>query len=200
MKTQARLVFLFLAIPLSFSLLAEEKFSVSTLMSLLAKKESSSAKFVEYRHSSLLTHPIQIKGKLFYKKPDILIKENMHPKSEKLTIISDRVELEKKENGKKISRSIAIEDYPFIESMVVGLRATFSGDLKRLEKFYTIKISGSKKNWQLDLVSKSVDTDPDKLFDNSIKKMIMNGSGSEFKKIEMIDAEHEKTVINISPL
>jgi len=179
---------------------ANDNFTINTLMQLLAKKDSSSATFVEYRYNSLLIKPVRITGKLFYKSPDTLIKENTSPAFEKLKIIADSVEYEKIENGKKTSRTLAIEDFPFLESMVVGLRATFAGDLAKLNKHYKIKLSGNRSKWRLELNSKSVVTDPDKLFENVVKKMTINGSVAEFRKIEMVDADNEKTVINISPL
>lgn len=199
MKISAKVNILLFMFLFSAGLWAENNFTIESLMQLLAEKDSSSATFVEYRHSSMLTKPVRITGKLFYKKPDILIKETTHPEIEKLKIIADRVEYEKLENGKKISRTLAIEDFPFLESMVVGLRATFAGDINKLNKFYKIKLSGNKADWKLELNTKSVLSDPDELFENSIKRMIITGSVSEFRKIEMYDADGEKTVINISP-
>jgi len=179
---------------------AQNSFSLDTLMRSLATKERSSAKFVEYRHNNITTKPTRISGRLFYTKPDILIKENLHPVAEKLTIIADRVELERTENGKKISRTLAIENFPFIESMVIGLRATFAGDLKKLKSRYKISLSGDNSNWQLVLNANDVSTDPDSLFENSISKMVINGSQTDFHKVEMLDSNGDKTVINITPL
>lgn len=181
-------------------LFAEENLSLESLMQLLAEKDNSSATFVEYRYSSFLTRPVRLSGRLYYRKPDVLIKENLHPSREKLKIIADSAEFEKVENGKKVTRTLAIEDYPFLESMVVGLRATFAGDLQKLKKFYNIKMSGSSTNWKLELTTKGVVTDPDKLFENSVKRMIINGAGANFRKIEMFDADGERTVIKVTPL
>ena len=200
MKTLLKLFLLPCVLVFSSVLPASESFTLESLMQELAKKENSSATFEEYRYSSFLTKPVRLSGRLFYKKPDLLIKENNYPTDEKLKIISDRVEFEKIEDGKKIKRILAIEDYPFLESMVVGLRATFAGDLKKLRKFYNIKLSGNSINWKLELTTRAVVTDPDKLFENSVKKMIISGSASDFSKVEMYDADGEKTVIKITPL
>lgn len=201
MNSSAKKIIIVLAALLfSAALSANDNFTLNVLMQLLAKTDSSSATFVEYRHNSLLVKPVRIRGKLFYKKPDTLIKETTYPAFEKLTIIADRVEYEKLEQGKKISRTLAIEDFPFLESMVVGLRATFAGDLNKLNQYYEINLSGSRASWKLELSTKSVLTEPDNLFENSVEKMIIYGVASEFHKIEMVDTDGEKTVINISPL
>jgi len=169
-------------------------------MTLLASKQESSGTFVELRYNKLLKNPVRITGKLFYRKSGILVKENLTPVAEILKIKGDSIEYTKLENGKKITRTLAVEDFPFLKTMVVGLRATFAGDLNSIRNHYKVTFTGDRSDWRLDLISNEVETDPDKLFDNIVSKLVISGSGTEFKKIEMFDQDNDRTVINISPL
>ena len=181
-------------------LAAADNFTLDSFMKLLASKQESSGTFVELRYNSLLKNPVRITGKLFYQKPDLLVKENITPVAETLKIKGDSIAYEKLENGKKITRTLAIEDFPFLKTMVVGLRATFAGDLDSLKKNYQVRFTGNRSGWRLDLITNVVETDPDKLFDNIVSKLVISGSGTDFRKIEMFDQEGDRTVINISPL
>ncbi|MFV1992479.1 MAG: LolA-related protein [Acidiferrobacterales bacterium] len=184
----------------AWALAATNDFTLNSLMKLLASKQESSGTFVELRYNSLLKNPVRITGKLYYKKPDLLIKENLAPVAETLKIKGDSITYEKLENGKKISRTLAVEDFPFLKTMVVGLRATFAGNLDSLKNNYNVTLTGNRADWRLDLITNVVETDPDKLFDNIVTKLVISGSGTDFRKIEMFDQENDRTVINISPL
>ncbi len=181
-------------------LAAADNFTLDSLMKLLASKQESSGKFIELRYNSLLKNPVRITGNLFYKKPGLLIKENLTPVAETLKINGDSIEYTRLENGKKITRTLAIEDFPFLKTMTLGLRATFAGDLNSLKNHYKVTFTGNRPGWRLVLASNVVETDPDKLFDNIVGKLVISGSGDNFKKIEIFDQENDRTVINISPL
>ena len=183
-----------------WTLAATNNFTLDSLMELLASKQESSGTFIESRYSSLLKDPVRITGKLFYKKPGLLIKENLTPVAETLKIKGDSVEYTSLKNGKEIIRILAVEDFPFLETMAVGLRSTFAGDIESLRKFYKIKLNGDKSDWELVLITNTEVTDPDELFENIVRKLVISGSGTEFRKIEMFDAEGDRTIINITPL
>jgi len=60
--------------------------TVAELMQMLGSVQSENARFVETRHSALLSAPLVLKGTLAYQRPDRLEKNVLAPYEEKTVI------------------------------------------------------------------------------------------------------------------
>ncbi|MGH8752042.1 MAG: LolA family protein, partial [Burkholderiales bacterium] len=83
---------------LSSSGMAQESWGLEQLMQDMARVETSSANFTETKTLSVLTAPLTLSGKLFYRRPGRVEKHVLSPYDESLRVEGDALTLEK--NGK----------------------------------------------------------------------------------------------------
>lgn len=138
----AALLFLFA------NLAVAAEWKVSDLMQLLAKTKTDKASFVEKTYLGMMDKPLVSSGGLAFTAPDRLEKRTLKPKPELLLLEGDRLVVER---GDK-RRVFRLEDHPEIGAFVESMRATLSGDLRRLEGYYHLDLSGTADQWQLVLV------------------------------------------------
>jgi hypothetical protein len=117
------------------------------LMHELGQVHAASGHFVERKTIHVLNAPLTDSGTLTYVAPDYLRKTTLSPVPEEFVLDHGTAEISGGPEHR--THSFALNEAPQIAPLVEGIRATLAGDLPLLERFYTIRLSGSEADWQL---------------------------------------------------
>lgn len=120
---------------------------VEHLMRALSTVKSSKAKFVERKQLAILNVPLESSGVLAYTAPGRLEKRTLLPRMDTLLLDRDRLTIES--SGKKLNRTLNLQQYPLVWALVEGIRSTLAGDLATLNRFYQLSLEGTESRWLL---------------------------------------------------
>jgi len=168
-----------------------DELQVPQLMRMLAQNKSDKARFVEKKYIGFIDVPLFSSGTLSFVAPDRLEKRTLKPKPETMILDGDTLILERPGKNRL---SLSLDDHPEVAAFIESIRGTMAGDLSTLQSFYTLKLAGSAKAWQLTLTPKQ-----EKL--NSIfEYIVIHGSGADIDAIELTqrDGDHSEMVITRS--
>lgn len=121
------------------------------LMRLFANNKNIRAEFIERKYVRILDAPVESKGELIFSAPARLEKRTTEPRPEALVIDGNQVSIERGSSR----RSLSLDEFPDMASLVRSLTATFRGDQLSIEQFFTWTLSGPANRWQLVLRPKS---------------------------------------------
>jgi Outer membrane lipoprotein carrier protein LolA-like len=121
--------------------------TVEQVVASLKEGREHSVSFEEATYSSLLTEPLIVRGTLRFTPPSTLEKEVVEPYRERYVIEGDRVTFESER--KHVKKTISLEDYPALRSVVEAFRASFTGDVAELKKVYETTVEGTSRQWTL---------------------------------------------------
>jgi outer membrane lipoprotein-sorting protein len=165
-----------------------EDLQLPKLMKILAQNKSGKATFVEKKYIGIIDKPIVSSGDLSFTAPDKLEKRTLTPKPESLILDGDTLTID--QPGKQ-RMTVSLEEHPEVSAFIASIRGTLAGDLSALEKFYTLKLTGSLAKWQLVLSPRQEQV-------SSIFNLIkIGGSGADVKTIalDQQDGDHSEMVI-----
>ena len=99
------------------------------------------ASFVEIKTSALFAAPMQARGTLIFRPPDVLEKRTIAPEPERLRIEAGQLSIEGAPiRGQAQRRVLRLSDVPLLAPLVEGLRATLAGDLAALQTHYEVSL------------------------------------------------------------
>jgi outer membrane lipoprotein-sorting protein len=134
-------------------LAAAAEFGPAELMQGFAAVPAAQARFTEVRRSDVLRAPLELKGTLYYQRPDRLERRVLSPYQQVTRIEGDRVTIENPARGEPRRHSLAA--LPTAQALVEGLRATLAGDLAALERHYHVTLAGGREAWTLSLAPRA---------------------------------------------
>lgn len=123
---------------------------MSRLMGLFASSKYIKAEFVERKFLKILDAPVESSGELVFRAPSYLEKRTKLPRPETLIIDGNSVSIERG----SLKRTLPLDEFADMASMVRSLTATFRGDQISIEQFFKWKLSGPADRWQLVLTPK----------------------------------------------
>lgn len=174
----------------AFALPACAAFDVAQLMNDLAKHKGGRAKFVETRYISLLDKPLVATGEMSFTAPDQLEKRTLTPKPEILRLDKDIVSIER--DQQKLSINIA--NQPEARAFIDSIRGTLTGNRAALEKNYALYLAGDADKWVLTLLPS------DQKIAALVLRITVSGSHSQIRSIEYLQADGDRSVLNIQPI
>jgi outer membrane lipoprotein-sorting protein len=118
-----------------------------SLMQLFASSKNIKAEFVERKYLRVLDAPVESRGDLLFQAPSRLEKRTQQPRAETMLIEGNKVSIERG----TFKRSMSLDDFADMASLVQSLTATFRGDQAGIEKYLT----GPAAKWQLVLKPKN---------------------------------------------
>jgi outer membrane lipoprotein-sorting protein len=122
-----------------------------SLMQLFAASKSIKAEFVERKYLRVLDAPVESRGDLLFQAPSRLEKRTQQPRAETMLIEGSKVSIERG----TFKRSMSLDDFPDMASLVQSLTATFRGDQAGIEKYFSWRLTGPVGKWQLVLKPKN---------------------------------------------
>jgi len=121
--------------------------TVERLVALLKTQREAEVRFEEATYSSLLTEPLTAKGVLRFSPPATMEKEILEPFRERYLVDGDRVLIENSRKG--IKKTVSLNDYPALRTLVEAFRASFMGNAGRLQEIYESTVGGDRRKWTL---------------------------------------------------
>ncbi len=122
-----------------------------SLMQLFAASKSIKAEFVERKYLRVLDAPVESRGDLLFQAPSRLEKRTQLPRAEVMLIEGNKVSIERG----TFKRSMSLDDFADMASLVQSLTATFRGDQAGIEKYFSWRLTGPAGKWQLVLKPKN---------------------------------------------
>ena len=170
---------------------------LTRLFSELGARSERHARFTERKFSALLKAPVESSGTLIFRAPDYLEKRTVEPLSETVKIEGSVVTYEAAVRGDAQKRTFALSDAPLLAALIESLRATLAGDLPALRRHYDVSWSAQQAprvqgGWQLTLVPR------ERALLDAVSKVVLRGAGSEVDAIEIIEANGDLTLMQIS--
>ena len=161
--------------------------NVSRLMQGLAQQRGGKVAFSEKKYIALLDRPVESSGELVYKPPARLEKRTLKPNVESLVLDRDVLVVER---GKQ-KYTLQLQQYPEITAIVDSIRSTLAGDLKALERQYRVDLEGDPERWTLTLLPS------DARIAAIVHRIRISGTRDELRQIEMLQADGDRSVMNI---
>ncbi|MCY7369863.1 MAG: outer membrane lipoprotein carrier protein LolA [Polaromonas sp.] len=158
------------------------------LMRLFANNKNIRAEFVEQKFVRILDAPVESKGELLFSAPARLEKRTSMPRPEALLIDGNQVLIERGASR----RSLSLEEFPDMASLVHSLTATFRGDQVSIEQYFNWKLSGPAHRWQLVLRPKS-----GKLF-ITLGEIRLAGDGGYVHTVETTLTDGDRSVMTLT--
>jgi hypothetical protein len=158
-------------------------------MQTLSQVKSASGQFTERKTMQMLSEPLVTSGTLLYLAPDQVQKITVLPQRERVAVRGDTVTIESGQDER--GRTLSLSDYPEISGIVEGIRATLSGDLPTLRRFYAIELDGTAADWRL--VLRPTATELQKF----VKQIRIAGSGNKIHAVETADGDGDLSQMSI---
>ncbi len=124
---------------------------MKSLMQQFAASKHTKAEFTERKYVRILDSPVESSGDLTFQAPDRLEKRTKLPRAETMLIEGNKVSIERG----SFKRSMMLDEFVDMSSLVKSLTATFRGDQEGIEKYFAWSLSGPVNKWQLVLRPKS---------------------------------------------
>lgn len=162
--------------------------NLQVLMRELGERSAGHARFVEKKYLAVLEKPLEQRGELTYA-PGRLEKLTLSPKRERVLIDGDVLSIET-EAGKR-ARRLRLQDYPVLWGFVESMRATLTGNLETLQRFYAVQLNGRRTDWELVLAPRV------QAMRAVVELIRIRGAEGRIERIEVIEALGDRTVMQV---
>jgi len=161
------------------------------LMEALAQVKTSQGKFSESKFLSMLNRPIESSGTLSFHAPGHLEKHTLSPKVESLVLDEGVLTIDSK--SRNIKRTLVLQEYPAVWSIVESIRSTLAGDLPTLQRFYKIQVDGSQAQWKMKLLPIERQTR------EVIREIRITGKGGRVLSVETFESNGDHALMKVTP-
>ncbi|MFT3921053.1 MAG: outer membrane lipoprotein carrier protein LolA [Myxococcales bacterium] len=161
------------------------------LLARFAKVQSLKAQFKEEKYMALLAVPLRSQGTLYYAKPRLLARHTHSPQKSSLVLRGDKLSF----GDAKHQESMELASQPAVRVLVDTFVSVLSGDGAALAKLATLEVEELAEGaFQIKVTPK----DPGVL--KIVRSMSFTGKGAELSKMELLDANGDRTVTTFSEL
>lgn len=164
-------------------------FSLDDLMNRLSKTSNTKAWFIEEKQLALLETPVISQGTLTYRAPDYIRKEVHQPEQSLFEIQGEYLYIETAEE----QQSFSLDSHPLLRAFAESYRATLSGNRIVLERHFKTELSGTMRQWTLDL--KPIEGKVQK----HIEAIVLTGSEDRILMVKTISATGDTSLMKIKP-
>lgn len=170
----------------AFGICAAPPADLAALMRTLGGVTQVQANYREVVESALLQQPLSSEGELHYQAPDRIRKRS--GMGDEVDIQGDRISILQ---GSQRS-DYSISDHESIQSFVLALRATFSGDLDRLESAYALAFQPASHGWALELRPKERRLLP------FFERIRIEGADDRLDTIEILESNGDRRTMRLT--
>jgi outer membrane lipoprotein-sorting protein len=164
-------------------------FDAAELMDMMAKVERSTVAFEETKNVAALTTPLVRRGTLRYVRPDTMQMHVEEPYFERISVTGERLTIE----TRKGKRQVDLSTQPAVAAWIESLRATLSGDLGALNRYYRVRLSGERAGWQLEL------RPLERTLADVVQRVEISGAQAQVGRIVIEESQGDRTVLVLSP-
>ncbi len=158
-----------------------------SLMQMFASSKNMKAEFVERKFLRILDTPVESSGELLFQAPARLEKRTKLPRPETMLIEGNKVSIDRG----SFKRTMSLDDFADIASLVQSLTATFRGDQAGIEQYFTWRLTGSAKKWRLVLSPKS-----SKMF-VTLREIELAGENSYIHTVETTLTDGDRSLMTL---
>ena len=162
------------------------------LLETMSAVRTQRGAFIERKTIGVLDKPLEVSGTLLYRRPDFLERRNDPPADEIMTVAGDRLNIAWP--SKHEQRALSLSSNPVVWAFVESIRATLAGDGAALERFYWTTLSGDLHHWSLTLEPRASGVAA------YVKSIVLSGSNSSIQRVEVIEANGDRSAMEIKPL
>ncbi len=170
---------------------AAQQAGLAQVMRLLSAVQASTVRFSETKRMAALSEPLVLSGRLSYLRGGRIEKDVETPYRERIVIDGDSMLVESPARGE--SHSYSLRASPAAWAFAQGLRATLSGDLATLERYYRTSFSGGEEDWTLELAPR------DDEMARYVRSIEFRGRRADISQISVNEAGGNTTVMTIRP-
>ncbi len=162
---------------------------LDALLALLAHTPHGPQTFTETQHLAVLDKPLVSSGELIYEPPDHLEKRTVKPRALSLSARGDVLTVQR---GRR-SHVVQMKDFPQAAPFIEGIRATLAGDRQGLEKHFSLSMSGSLDDWELQLTP----LDPQQ--PGGVRQIRIKGHGGQLDRVDTLQSDGDRSELLIGP-
>jgi outer membrane lipoprotein-sorting protein len=163
--------------------------ALDQVLQLLAAQRHGHVSFTEVHQLAMLERPLKSSGELLYEAPDHLEKRTLQPRAEVLLLDHGVLTAQRGHHRYVLS----LRDYPQVVPFVESIRATLAGDRAALERFFTLKFTGSVDHWTLTLLP------TDATVARTVKQIRIEGERGAIHTVEIAETDGDASVLTIGP-
>ena len=169
---------------------AASGFDLGALTALLGRVKSGEATFVETRRIEMLDRTLSSSGRLWFKAPDVFVRETLEPRHEKMAVQGNTLTM----SFGGHSRTLQLDASPEAAVVVEAIRGTLTGNRAELERLFEAKVSGDANGWSLELVPR------DLRLRGQVASVRVSGRGSMAREVRVLLADGDESVMKIAPV
>ena len=170
---------------------ASDRALLDGLLAGFAKVQSLKARFSEEKHMALLAAPLRSQGRLYYAKPKLLAPHPESPQKSSLVLRGEKLTF----GDDKRQESMELAAQPAVRILVDTFVSVLAGDGASLEKLAKLEVEALPEGaFQIRVTPK----DPAVL--KIVRSMSFAGKGAELSRMELLDANGDRTVTTFSGL
>ena len=166
-----------------------DAWSIDALMAELARTPASEVAFHETKYLAALKTPLELRGRLVFRRPDHLERHVAAPFEESFIVDGDRMTLERKTTGER--HLFSLQSQPVLWAFIESIRATLRGDLATLRKFYRVELSGTRTQWAMTLLPNDVD------MGQLVRVIRIGGTQGRVQSIEVQETSGDRSITRI---
>lgn len=163
--------------------------ALSQVMQALAAVPAVEAAFREEKTLAVLDAPLVASGVLYYRAPDFLRKQTLHPHPENYEADGNWLTVETPEAGR---RQFDLNGYPQLRPFVEAIRATQAGDRAALERYYQLEFQGTPGDWSLRLTPREADAQ------RYVATIVVRGQNGRIDSMETLEPDGDRSVMTIT--
>jgi hypothetical protein len=181
-------LFFTLSFGLSSSVLANPNWTIEKLMQQFKDTKQVEYQYREVKKVGFMSKMLESRGVLLYKAPDFLEKKVTHPTQDLYRITGSKLEMKKQ--GKE-RREVVLTNFPELLALADSMRATFSGNVATLKKYYELELKGNELNWKLLLHPTDID------LKEKVEYIDIQGAKNKIKRILIKEMDGDESILTI---
>ncbi|MFZ1641827.1 MAG: LolA-related protein [Candidatus Contendobacter sp.] len=164
--------------------------ALSQVMRSLAAVPAVEAAFREEKTLAALDAPLVATGVLYYRAPDFLRKQTLHPQPEDYEADGNWLTVETPDAGR---RQFDLNGYPQLRPFVEAIRAAQAGDRAALERYYQLEFQGMPADWSLRLTPRDADAQ------RYVAAIVLRGQNGRIVSMETLEPNGDRGLMTITP-
>lgn len=179
---------------LAVSVQAKERtgWDLDALLVALAARQQGTARFTETRTFKVVTRPLHSSGLLRFRKPDLLEKETLSPRPERMRVDGDRVTID--DGGPDGPKVLHLSEHPEVRILIESIRAPLTGNRDKLDALFRTSFGGTERRWLLSLVPREPHAA------EWVRAVYVRGSGDRVTAVEVEERSGDRSVLRIEPM
>ncbi len=154
------------------------------LLARMAATRGVETEFHERREVALLVEPLESRGLLYFVPPDRMARFTIEPAFSALVADGGNLSFRDAPEGEEMDLSGS----PMAAAFVENFTAVFSGDRRRLERFYETRLETRGEDWELILVPRGLP------LSHFIEAVTLRGDAGGMRELDVRETDGDQTL------